>query len=269
MIAASKNVEIMTVLNADCFSHERLLLSNMNVRLEALKQADSLCLQTSDDDVDFKLNINSIVWYVRKYEILSSMQLALEEKLANEAASYPIRRTAIQFEHIEAGRRQVHSLPLSTGQLPRRIVLGFISQEAYMGDWKANPFNFQHFNVKKMQLHAGGIPHPRSALEMDFANKHYARAYLQMITGLNTPLDGPGNGITYEGFGKGYALYVFDLTPDGSDSGLQLVKEGSVTLDVEFQEQVPAGGIKLVVYLEHQSVMYIDKNRDCFFDFTQ
>ena len=266
-ILESKEADLVTYLSADAFPADRLLLNNIEVRLELHRNSDAFYLNTLQAN-EYKVVINSLVWYVRKVEPMPSMLLALENRLVHQPARYPIRRTIVKTEHIEAGRTRIHSMPLSSGHMPRRIVIGFVSTDAYNGNFRSNPFNFQHFDIRRIQVVAAGVPRPYYALEMNFAKEKVARAYYHMLDGLNIGPEGPGNDISISDFIGGSTFFVFDLTPDASDQSLQLVREGSITVSAEFGTQVPAGGIKLLVYQEFESILYIGKHRDMWFDFS-
>jgi hypothetical protein len=79
---------------------------------------------------------------------------------------------------------------------------------------------------------------------------------------------GVGNGITYDAYGKGFKFVIFDTTGDQSD-GWHLIKSGNTTLSMEFADMIPAGGIKLIVYLEYENCLFINHNREPYFDFSQ
>jgi hypothetical protein len=70
------------------------------------------------------------------------------------------------------------------------------------------------------------------------------------------------NAITYNMFGKGWCIYVFNLTNSlENDPGFQLIKEGTTSISVKFASPVPVGGITMIAYAEVDSLMLIDKNR--------
>ncbi len=267
----SRQFDILAPLHADCFSHDRLLPSQMQVRLEAYKNPNRFIIHSLGAPAgteQYKLKIHHMSWLVRKVALAPSMSNTLEARMTKQPARYPIRRVSCRTFHIDAATTTVRQLQLSMGQLPRRIVLGMVEAAAFQGNYKRNPFQFQHNQVNRMQLIAGGVPIPRNPLECDFANDRYARAYVSLFDNLNTGLEDAGNGITYAAFANGYALFAFDLTSDQSETW-HLIREGTVTLDMDFATPIPAGGVKLIVYYELENLMMITKNRETYFDFSQ
>ena len=73
-------------------------------------------------------------------------------------------------------------------------------------------------------------------------------------------------GCRFTSFGNGYTFLVFDLSSDQADSGaLQLVREGTVSLDMMFGADLPGGGVKLLAYLEYENLLYINAYREAYF----
>ena len=67
---------------------------------------------------------------------------------------------------------------------------------------------------------------------------------------------------------NGYALYVFDLTPDISENdSFNLVKNGTVLLNMKFAAGLP-NTITAVVYAEFENIIEVDRNRNIVFDFS-
>ncbi len=271
MADKSRKFDILAPIHADCFSHDRLLLSNMQVRLEAYKNPDAYCIQSlaiDNNPEQYKLKIHNMTWLVRKVQLLSSMSLALEARLAKQVARYPIRRVTCRDFHINGNIRTVSQLQLSQGQLPRRIVLGMLDVDSFHGNYKSPCFEFKNNKVEKLQLIVGGVPIPRLPLECNFKDNQYTRAYMSMFSNLNNSLEDNSNGITYRAFAYGYTFFVFDLSSDNSETW-HLVREGTVTLDMSFGIPTPANGIKLIVCYEMENLMMINKNRETYFDFSQ
>jgi hypothetical protein len=263
--------DFLVPLHADCFSHDKLLPNGLQIRLELHRSSDAFVLQ-SPGSTEFKAKIHNISWLVRKVQVLPSMTLALENQLSKQPARYAIRRTTLKTIHVEPGRRKVHEVLLTSGQVPRRVVLCATSNAAFHGSFELSPFNFQHFNICKAQLQVCSMPIPRNGLEMNFSTKHYSRAYLSTLDALNfsnlAQENAVGNGISYQDFSGGYMFLVFETTGDQSD-GWHLIRSGNTTLTLDFGAETPAGGIKLIAYLEYENCMFLSKHRVPYFDYSQ
>jgi hypothetical protein len=269
MAANSRVFDIIAPIHADCFSHDRLLPNNLEVRLEAYKNSDNFLIQTcAETPGKYAFEVDSMTWMVRKVAVLDSISVALERKLATQPARYPIRRVSCRTFHLDGGRRSIAQLQLSNGQLPRRVVLCMVKSGAYNGDFKLTPFNFEHFTLNRIQLVAGGVPMPRLPLELDFVNKRYVQAYMSLFANLNTGFADTSNGVTYADFANGYTFLVFDLTPDSSDDW-HCLREGSITLDMSFDQDLPKGGVTLMAYFETDNLLMIDRHRQPYFNYAE
>jgi hypothetical protein len=215
-----------------------------------------------------KVKVHSMVWYVRKVDALKTFSLAMERHLLKDTAKYPIRRTVLKTIHIESGRSDLGETCLFMGQIPRRLVLAFVNNNAFVGFVRANPFNFQTFSLRRITVVAGGVSFPRNRMTYDFSEKNYTLAYMNMFENLNMSSTDKLNGISYEDFANGYCFLPFNLTSDGSDGGhLELVKEGTTSVSADFQLPLP-NAIKLICYAEFDNIIEIDQFRNITSDFS-
>ena len=53
---------------------------------------------------------------------------------------------------------------LFSGQLPTRVVVGLVKNDAFNGHVGRNPFNFQHFNLSEISLYLDG--HQQHAVKL-------------------------------------------------------------------------------------------------------
>ena len=265
----SNVVEVMAPIHCDLFMTERLLPDNMDLHLELHRNPDAFALMCFHEGVTFKLEIMDMVWYVRKVELLKSVQMGIESALVRHTAKFPVRRTQVTKLHIAAGRRSTPANTLFNGQVPRRIVVGFVDSDAYYGNYQKSPFRFQPYNIRRIKITAAGQVYPREPLEMDFPNNRYMRPYVQLYESMGQAKENMGNYISLEEFKASHCLFVFDLSPDEQDgSHWDLIKDGSVTVEAEFNEDIPDTGVEMIVYGEFDNLMTIDRSRNVYFDYT-
>jgi hypothetical protein len=94
--------------------------------------------------------------------------------------------------------------------------------------------------------------------EPDFTRSVYARDYVELVRTAGK-LGDSSNGITYEQFGNGRALWAFDLTGDlcNNDNGFHLVSVGSLSLNLSFATATTET-YSVVVYSEKTDLLTID-----------
>ncbi|XP_031782952.1 uncharacterized protein F54H12.2-like [Nasonia vitripennis] len=186
LLAANKPVNLVGHLHTDVFNQEKLLLNGVEVR-----EANLLG---------------------RRVKISPSILLAHAQSLSRATAKYPLTRVEVKAVSMHSG---VHGETLDNiilGQLPKRIILGFVNNKAFNGDRLLNPFNFEHFNINFLCLYVDRVQMPSKPLQPDFTTKNiYVNAY-HTLFGTGIHFLNKGNQVTRENYPHGYCLFAFDLT---------------------------------------------------------
>jgi hypothetical protein len=142
---------------------------------------------------------------------------------------------------IKAGGMAEHVDDFFNGVYPKCVVIGFVDHEAFCGKYTLNPYNFQHWNITEIGLTYNGNPIPSTPFKPDFTNKNYAREYYSLFLQLGKQgIFSDDNGIKYEDFSGGCALFAFNLSPDLSLSGhAQPARLANLGVDIRFKVVVP------------------------------
>lgn len=264
----SRSVELIGRLHLDLCEQEKLLLNGVSAKLRLIRNTDQFCLHAADD-ATFRIKIEDISFFVRKVRVSPNIQLAHLQALHKGNAKYHLKRAVTKMFAVPQGNMQINKENLFLGQLPTRLVIGFIKNGAFHGKYELNPFNFQHFNATYVCLHVGGKTIPAKPLRLNFPLQHHARAYLMMLQSLGKTWQDEGNDITLTDFGNGYTLFVFDLSPDqcGDGDHAQLIKHGSLRLEVQFSEALNET-INIVAHGEFNNLLEIDKHKNIMVDFA-
>ena len=157
------------------------------------------------------------------------------------------------------------------GQLPKCIIIGFVDNKAFNGDFKLNPFNFHNYKINYLSLYVDGVQIPSRSLQSDFANYHlYVDSFHTLFSGTGMRFLNIGNSIDRESYRGGYCLFAFDLISDlsaNSNSHWNLVKHGSVRIDVRFEEAF-SSTTNCIVYTEYDNVLEINAARHVIVEFA-
>src|SRR5262249_25004910 len=149
-----------------------------------------------------------------------------------------------------------------TNEVPRRIILAMIDRESYDGNKHYSPFRFQHFNIREITINANGRNYPQVPYTLNFDQNKYTRAYhdLQEYTGHAYTTE--SNGINMSMFKSGWTIFAFTLTNSMENNPcFELIRDGTVGVDLKFSAPVPPGGLILIAYAEVDALMMIDRNR--------
>lgn len=268
-----KSVDLIGHLHCDVFNQDRLLTNGVEMRLRLLRSKDAFCLMDNSKDNNFKIHLQEASILVRRVKISPGVLLAHANALSKATAKYPITRVEVKSFTLPSG---IHGNSLDNvilGQLPKRVIIGFVDNAAFNGNRKYNPFNFQNFSINYLSLYIDGVQVPNKALQPIFSDDGksscYIHAFQSIFTGTGIHFSNEGHCISREAYPNGYCLFAFDLTPDLTANCLghwNLIKQGSVRIEVHFETPLK-NTINCVLYSEYDNVLEIDSNRQVITDF--
>jgi len=264
----SKTVDMIGRIHADMFFQSRYLLNKVDVKIKLTRSRDEFCTMSAATDAS-KVKVVSSILLVRKVKLSPSVFLAHAKALENTTAKYPISRVVCKTLTIPTQVMDVNHEKLFSGQIPTRIVVGLVRNAAFNGQTTLNPFNFQHFNLSEISVYSDGQQqHGIKPLALDFTNGLFVRGFNTLFSGTGKLFRDKGNSLTRSYFNNGYALYVFDLTPDlGDDDHFNFSKQESVRLVLKFAEALE-NPVTVIAYAEFENVIKIDWNRNVIYDFS-
>ena len=142
-----------------------------------------------------------------------------------------------------------------------------MNNDAFNRNYVKNPFNFKHYALSEISLHLGGNTQPVKPLKPNVTNRQYIQAYRSLFSGTGKEIRDEGNDIAREDNLNGYALYVFDLSPElAEEAHFNLAKQGTVRVELKFGTALP-NTLTVVAYAEFENVIEIDRNRNIVYDF--
>lgn len=262
----SKLMDLIGPLHFDLATQPKLLINGVNIRIKLERNKDIFSLMAQDDA--YKIVLQSASLYVRKVTVAPSIMIAHEKALEKGVIKMPIRRIEVKTFSLSAGLQSSTIANAFIGQLPTRIILGFVSNRAYNGNSKKNPFKFSHYNLNYLTILNDGLMIPAKPFQPHFDNDLYARCYLSLFTDLNRYHNFQNIPISYKEYKEGYTFYAVDLTPDlaANESHISIAKTGNIALDIKFSTPLPET-VTLVAYTEYRNVIEIDKTRSIFTDY--
>lgn len=265
--ANSRVWECMGPLHIDFFNQDHFLINNVEMRIKLIRNRDAFTLMSTAGTEKIKLLDATL--YIRKVAVSPSIMLAHAQALEKSPAKYPVNRVDIKTVTITQGLRDKNLDNLFMNQLPQRVIIGFIDNRAFNGDFTLNGFNFQHFDVNYVSLMVDGHPVPSQPLTPDFENNLYMECYNTLFSGTGLHWKDEGNNISFTDYAKGSTLLAFDLSPDlsASEPHWNLQKQGTLRLELKFAKPLPAP-INCLVYAEFQNLVEIDKHRNVVVDYN-
>jgi len=265
--ALSAEVDLIGRPHLDLFHQDKLILGNCPLKLRLIPNADSFILKSkapgaNEDQENYRMQITDARFFVRTVEVSHALALAHEQMLQKMNARYPLRRVTTKHISIPANTTSVMHDNVFLGTVPRRVLITMVSDAAMSGGYQLNPYNFAHNGVKYLALYVNGEMVPHRPYEPEFTAKRYLRDYMSLFEGTGTLFTDKSLPITRDEFANGYAIWLFDLTPDKASSPcISPPRTGSVRLELKFAAGNTAT-INVLVYAEFDAMIEIDKFRN-------
>ncbi|KAK4881932.1 hypothetical protein RN001_005251 [Aquatica leii] len=266
----NNQIEMMGHVHSDIFNQEKFLVNGVEMKIKFVRSRDSFSLMAKLGST-YKVKILEASLLVRRMRINPTILIAHTKALESTSAKYPITKADVKVLTIPSGIQRKSLDNVFLGQLPKRCIIGFVSNKAFNGDYATNPFNFHHYKINYLSLYIDGQQIPSKPLQPDFTKSGlYVRAYHTLYSGTGIHFLNEGNDISREDYPKGYCLMAFDLTPDlsaNANTHWNLVKNGSLRIEVGFEDAL-SETINCLVYAEFDNVIEIDKHRNVMVDFS-
>jgi len=261
-------IEVWDRLHVDLCQQSRLMLSGVPLKLALQAHRPEFYLQAL---VDSKVVITweSVSLYVKHVKLSEYQMLQIESGLVRSPALYPISRNEIRQYIIPSGTSSKTLDNVISGQLPRRIILCMVNNKDENGTITTNPFNFEHHELNYLCCHVNGEQYPSIPYTPNFSESDCMREYLDLYKNLNQFHPSTCTDIRFEEFRKGFTFFVFNLAPDlsdGCDGHLNLIKRGTVRIDMRFKK-APKTVLSVLLFCEYDNVISIDKDRNITLDY--
>lgn len=212
-IENSKKITLIDRIYVDLFQQDRFIPNGVDIRLRFNRAKPAFHLMAHAGSSG-KISILSMLLWVRKVKPTATVLNAINERLNSETVKFPLRRVEVKTFTTPQGTQSKITDHLFQGQMPKRIVLGFVENAAFNGDLTKNPFNFKNANVKKLDVSINGETITTRPFEPDFANDLYLRSYLSLYQGLGKFGEDWAPDISFEEYKDGYTLWCVDFTKD-------------------------------------------------------
>lgn len=258
-----KDFEMFGRIHNDFFNQSKLIPGDVKLAIEFDRSDEKFCIMAKDDDTDYTVSIQEVILFVKKYRLTDTahQELTLARLEENIPLKFPMRR--VEMKYVTFGPNNAilqGNHIINNSELPKRVIIGLVHQDAFSGHYKYNPFHFQNFGVKELDLKMNDGGTPFYQYEIDYDNDKFFMAYLALLKGSGQLFKNESINITPAEFKKGCCLYAFDLTKNGIDSNtFELRENGSLSFVIKLDKEKDHS-IAAVIYLEFDSIMMILPN---------
>ena len=199
---------------------------------------------------------------IRRVKVSPATMLQHIKMLETTTAKYPLKQVVVAAHNVPFNAQSARITDVVKGDLPNRIIVGFVKTEAYDGSFELNPFRFENFGVSTIKLKYGSWSIPfAEGIKVDYENHRYSQGFDSLFKCLGYT----GTHIDYADYEDGYALYAFDLSPDPCSSDhFNIARDGSMDIELTFANVPKNTSVTAIVYSEFDKVMEINKKRNAY-----
>ena len=172
----SKTVELQGRIHSDLFNQEKLILNGVDLTVKLHRYKPEFCLLNADTTPAYKIPIVDAIFYVKKIQLTLSVFNVINTILNDKNAQYAITRTTPKVFSVPRGQQSQHIDNAFLGEIPKRIAVCMMDNDSYNGNYKKNPFNFQHYNLTQIGISVNGEEVPFKPLKLNFDEKLFVTA---------------------------------------------------------------------------------------------
>ena len=247
-----KEIDLIGRLALDMCQQERALLNGVPVHLKLWQNADSFRLMSPT--ADFKVKITDVYLKVALVKVNPAVLLSQTGVLKDTPALYPYTKSLIKSYAMSQGQYSFTVDDLFQGEIPKQLIVGVVSSSAHHGNYKKNPYNFQHFNCNYSGFFVDGQSVPTDPLQPNYKGDNFIDVYDRLYPDTKQR----AVEIKRAEFKNGFCVYVFDIDGDHRDRDIQ---RGHTRLELKFTDPLPEP-CTVIVYAQFPALMKIDSNRN-------
>ena len=260
----SRSVDMIGRLHLDMMFQPRFLINGVHLKIRLIRSPNAFNLMAAANN--YKVVLKEVALFVRQIKLSPAVQMAHIKALEKAPVKYPINRVEVKVFSVSRGNLQANIENIFMGQLPKRIIIGFVDNDSFNGNIQKNPFNFKNYGINFLALFMDGTQIPSRALTPSFPHR-YIRSYETLFSGSGQSFLNSGNDISRGDYPNGYCLFSFDISPDYADSShFDLRRSGVLRLETKFAVALP-NTINIVIWAELENVITVDKFRNVLFDY--
>ena len=203
-----------------------------------MRSKDAFCIMAAriaGANPTFKIRIENAILRVRKVRLSDSVFLAHAKALEFGNVKYPIQRVECKTFSVTAQSLDIMQENVFLREIPTRIVMGCVDNDAFNERYIKNPFNFTHYIINRIAVQVDGQEQPVKPIGCNFDERKIVQAYMSLFKGTGKAYKDEDIDVVREEYVGGYTLFCCDMTPDLDECDhFGFIKTGSVRLGITF-----------------------------------
>ena len=216
---------------------------------------------TAKEHGKYKTVIEDVIFRLATVKVSSKVIVGHDEGLKLSPALYYMKKSEIKAYSIPRNTAIWAIDDLFCSKIPQKLIVTFVETDAYLGNEKKSPYNFQNFNLSYLNLEVNGLSHPKYPYKPDYDERRYIESYLSLFAGNNIVNTNHSNYIERLDYAGGYAIYVIPIDVYRSTDWVNPAKFGCTRLNVRFKYPVSVG-VTMLCYGIFDDLLEIDRSRN-------
>ena len=268
----SKPFTVYGRLHGVIFTSEKPLLNGVPIRLVFSKTPPLVSIIGKEglftNDAFPQMKILDMCLYVEKVKFSPQLLNAHEKQLQTKRAVYPIKRPIIKVVNLPSGQSSFALDNVITGQLPYKIIMGLVSNKAYVGENNKDSLCFKNYNLNYLALNINGELYPKIPYQPDYDKKNYQREYFDFMRNIGALNSDFATQVDYVNYKTSLCLYAFNLSTSCfyERDYIDIAREGFVNIEIKFKDNLTEA-LKLIVYAVFDNTIQIDEHRNISIDY--
>lgn len=254
-------LDLQGPLLCDVCDQDKYILNGVDLRIRLSPTTDAFRLMT-DSDINYQVKIVDIYLSVCKVTVSPEVILAHGTILEASPAVYPFYKSI--FKTFTAQRGQYsHAIEAPYGsKVPSKLYVFFTDATSFNGDYKRNPFNLKHNDVRSAAFYINGVSAPVGPIQTRFSVREVVEAYTALLQTAGKSDYGEPFDVNLKRFMDGTTILAFNITSaHTSPNYLSQVAEAHCRL--EFRFGVPlVENINICLYALFPEILTIDHARN-------
>ena len=161
-------LELEVPLHLDVFRPKRLIINGVSLTLKLWPSKNAFRLISGEEGAAYAVQILDAGFKLCLQKPNAGVLMAHSKLLANGTAMYQYVSTSFKIASLSKGEYIHSESNLFQGDVPSQLIVGLVSSEAFSGNYKKSPFNFQPFDCNFLALYVDGQSYPAKPLQPNF-----------------------------------------------------------------------------------------------------
>jgi hypothetical protein len=263
--AKGSEVDLTGRIHLDLTFQDRALLGGVELKLKLTPHSSDFVMQAATSVIP-SIEFTDAAIFITRLQVSQNIVTGHARALASATAKYPLTRCEVRQITIPKDVLDAMLDNVVMGQLPRRIFVFMVPNDAFNGSLAKDPFFFKHYDLNYMAAFLDGVQYPVKAFQPNFENNLYQREFMGLFQALNQNGTDSFFNCDRNQFKNGNTIFGINFAPDLSNGACAVghvnpIKSGSMRLQLRFGKALPET-VTVLVYCEFDKVMDIGKDRN-------